>query len=136
MKGPSSLEAHIIKVLKKEKILFKREKKFSMLRGGKLRYDFYIPDYRGQEVLIEVDGPHHFKFNPRFFKTQNDFKRSMGRDRYKNNYALVNKINLYRIPYYDVEKIKTFQDIINPIYRVRDNYHNDILKKKIEKEGK
>lgn len=132
----SNLELHIIKVLNKEGLPYRREQTFSALRGGKLRFDFYIPNYRGQRVLIEVDGPHHFKFNPKFFKTQSDFRRSCGRDRVKNNFALLEHINLYRIPYYDVRKIETFQDIINPIYRVRDAYHNDRVKEKIEREGK
>lgn len=50
----SSYEDKIISVLKKANGLhFVREKTFEDLRGGKYRYDFYIPS---SKTLIEVDG--------------------------------------------------------------------------------
>jgi very-short-patch-repair endonuclease len=49
----SKYEEKIITVLKKSHIAFVREKTFEDLRGGKYRYDFYIPS---SNILIEVDG--------------------------------------------------------------------------------
>ena len=52
----SSYENHVVKLLNKEKIKYQREKTFSDLKGGKYRFDFYLPNYNGQAIIIEVDG--------------------------------------------------------------------------------
>ena len=49
----SSYEEKIIKILKKEKIDFEREKTFKDLRGGRFRYDFYLPK---EKIICEMDG--------------------------------------------------------------------------------
>ena len=51
-------EDKIIRLLRASNIKFEREKTFADLRGGKFRYDFYLPLYN---ILIEVDGEQHFK---------------------------------------------------------------------------
>lgn len=40
----SDYEEHIVKILLKEKIDFLREKTFRDLKGGLLRFDFYIKE--------------------------------------------------------------------------------------------
>lgn len=50
----SNYEAKVLQILKKYGIRFEREKSFSDLRGGRFRYDFYIPNIRGRQVVIEV----------------------------------------------------------------------------------
>lgn len=52
-KMASSYEEKIIKILKKEHIDFKREKTFQDLRGGRFRYDFYLPK---EKIICEMDG--------------------------------------------------------------------------------
>jgi hypothetical protein len=52
----SKYEEQIIKILKKEKISFQREKTFSDLKHGLFRFDFYIPNLQGAQAIIEVDG--------------------------------------------------------------------------------
>lgn len=52
----SSYENHVVKLLNEEKIKYQREKTFSDLKGGKYRFDFYLPNYNGQTIIIEVDG--------------------------------------------------------------------------------
>lgn len=119
----SNLEEHILKVLKKEKIDFQREKSFSDLRKGLFRYDFYLPDHNGGEVLIEVDGIFHFKpvlGRQRFVRQQNN-------DRKKNSYALANDIPLYRIPYWKIDSIRRSKDIFQHKYLVKDIWFNDKL---------
>lgn len=57
----SSYESYVINLLKKANIKFEREKTFNDLRGGKYRFDFYLPDYGQKPIIIEVDGEQHFK---------------------------------------------------------------------------
>ena len=52
----SSYEEHIVKILRKAKIKFVREKTFQDLKHGLYRFDFYISDLNGSPVIIEVDG--------------------------------------------------------------------------------
>ena len=119
----SSYEDKVISVLKKTKgIHFVREKTFEDLRGGKYRYDFYIPD---SKTLIEVDGQYHF------FPIQGEMalKKQKEHDRQKNSYALANKMKLYRIPYWDIDNnlIQTSFDIFKKKYLVTSKWHNDRL---------
>lgn len=127
----SNFEDQYIKILRQSKILFEREKTFSDLQFGYYRYDFYIPSLN---ILIEIDGLQHYKFTKIFYKSRQDFLKAKERDRRKNNYALAHNIPLYRIPYWELSNIKTFQDSINEIYRVKTQYHNDYIKvpKKID----
>jgi hypothetical protein len=46
-------EEQIEYLLKKKKIPYIKEKSFPNLRGGKMRFDFYLPT---TNTLIEVDG--------------------------------------------------------------------------------
>jgi hypothetical protein len=52
----SKYENKVMEILKKEKIGFMREKTFKDLRNGLFRFDFYLPNYCGRPVIIEVDG--------------------------------------------------------------------------------
>lgn len=118
-------EDKIICLLCTANIKFEREKTFTDLRGGKFRYDFYLPLYN---ILIEVDGEQHFKQVKVFQKTRSDFLKSQERDRRKNSYCLANKISLYRIPYWEIDNIKTLEDIFKEKFLVRSKWHNDNLK--------
>jgi very-short-patch-repair endonuclease len=122
----SNFEESVIKILKKEKISFIREKTFQDLKKGLYRFDFYIPSIN---ILIEVDGAQHYEFNKKFYKNRQDFLKAKERDRIKNSYALSHNIKLYRIPYWEVENIKCFSDIIQNKYLVETKWHNDLLKK-------
>ena len=46
-------EERVEHILKKKKVTYIKEKSFPKLRGGKLRFDFYLPH---TATLIEVDG--------------------------------------------------------------------------------
>lgn len=126
-KAPSSYELKVVQILRAEGIHFIKEKAFKDWR--KLyKYDFYIPNYKGQPILIEVDGQAHFKRIPFFHKRERDFMAQQERDRRKNNYALAHNIPLYRIPYWEMEKISAFKDIINnPKFLVKSSWHTDLL---------
>lgn len=124
----SSYEEKIIKVLRKEKIKFQREKTFSDLRKGKYRFDFYIPNYHGAPVLIEVNGEQHYKQVKKFQKNRRDFLAQKERDRKKISYCLAHRIDLYIIPYWDIDKIDSAKTLFDPAYKARSRWHCDFQK--------
>lgn len=56
-------EKKVIEMLRKEGIIFEKEKTFSNLQhnGVNYRFDFYLPYVVGGPCLIEVDGLQHFR---------------------------------------------------------------------------
>ena len=56
----SKYENKVMELLKASKISFYREKTFQDLRRGLFRFDFYLPNYCGRPVIVEVDGEQHF----------------------------------------------------------------------------
>lgn len=120
----SKSEDYISQIFTKEKISYIREKTFSDLHYGKLRYDFYLPDLN---ILVEYDSEIHFKEVPKFHKKYNDFSHAQQNDRIKNSYALAHNIPLYRIPYWNLKQIKCFNDIIQKEHLVTSKWHNDII---------
>lgn len=112
-----------MEILKKEKISFLREKTFKDLRKGLFRFDFYLPNYCGRAVIIEVDGEQHFK--PIYGRQA--FLKAQEHDRQKNSYCLANNITLYRIPYWEIYNLKTTKDLFNRDHLVITRWHNDNL---------
>ena len=101
-----------------------REKTFPELKGGTLRYDFYLPTLG---ILVEVDSMLHFKPIPKFHKTKTDFTHAQQNDRLKNSFALSHKIKLYRIPEWDFQNTNTLSDVLLPHHLVQSKWHNDII---------
>lgn len=122
----SNGENYIMKILLEENILFKREKTFSNLKKGKYRFDFYLPKYN---ICIEYDGAQHFNQIKYFQKNRSDFLKQQEHDRQKNSYCLANNISLYRIPYWELENIHTFKDILREDFRVKTKWHLDNLRR-------
>lgn len=119
----SSYELLITNILKKEKIQFLREKTFKDLKKGAYRFDFYIKNYKGRNVLVEVDGEQHFK--PIYGRQA--FLKGQEHDRRKNSYCLANNLELYRIPYWEIKNIKKVEDLIQEKFLVKSRWHNDKL---------
>lgn len=95
-------EMVIEKILKENKILYKKQYSFKDLKNTlPLHFDFGILNNDGSlKYLIEFDGEQHYnKNNTRFSKinAETDIK--------KNKYCLDNKIPLIRIPYNFLDKI-------------------------------
>lgn len=111
---------HIVKILQKEKINFIREKTFQDLKNRALRFDFYLYE---KNVIIEIDGEYHFK--P--IRGRAAFLKQTGYDRRKNSYCLANNILLYRIPYWKIKTIKSFNDMLSEDFKVKTKWHNDLL---------
>ena len=116
----SSYEELILSILKAEHIKLEREKTFKDLKHGLFRFDFYLPDINNG-CIIEVDGEYHFK--P--IRGRRALIKQQEHDRMKNSYCLANNIPLYRIPYWDLDKIKNLNDILNPKYKVNTKWWND-----------
>lgn len=74
-------------------------------------------------MLIEIDGIFHFK--PIHGRAV--FLKQQEHDREKNSYALANRIPLYRIPYWEMKNIKTFNDLTAEKFLVNNKWHNDEL---------
>lgn len=106
-----------------------REKSFKDLKMGLLRVDFFIPN---KNIGIEVDGIYHFE-NIR--KNRGAFLRQCENDRRKNSYFLGMGYKLYRIPYWEIPAIKTFEDCLQDKFLVKSKWHNDELKDKHRKDG-
>lgn len=83
-------------ILKENNISYIKQKTYKEL--GRLRYDFYLPDYNR---LIEFDGKQHFEPID-FFGGENSYKKQKERDELKNIYAVKHNIDLIRIPYYEL----------------------------------
>lgn len=120
----SKYEESVIKILKQGQISFVREKTFSDLKHGLFRFDFYIYNLNGAPAIVEVDGEQHFK--PIYGRQS--FLKGQEHDRRKNSYCLANNIPLYRIPYWEIENLKTSADIFSNKFLVKTRWHNDQLK--------
>lgn len=67
-----------------------------------LFFDFYLPDYN---ICIEFDGRQHYKPVKRFGGVS-EFKNTKIRDGIKNKWCLENNIDLLRIKYNEISRIK------------------------------
>lgn len=121
-------EAKIIDILNKEKIIFEREKTFKDLQhnGVFYRFDFYLPYVEGGPVIIEYEGEQHYK---EAWGGRKELLHRQENDRKKNSFCLANQIPLYRIPYWELDKITTAHDLLQPNFKVISKYHNDIIYK-------
>ena len=95
-------EEKIKDFLQKNNILFERNKKFAGL--GKKSYDFYL---QKENLLIEYNGKQHYKFTPRFQKTEQDFHKQKHNDWLKRKFARDNGYKLLTIPYWEFKNIDT-----------------------------
>jgi very-short-patch-repair endonuclease len=80
-----------------------RQQKFKDCRyKNPLSFDFYLPDHN---ICIEFDGKQHYIPNERFGGLD-EFKNTKIRDDIKNKWCSNNNIELIRIKYNQVNKIK------------------------------
>ncbi len=109
-------EILIENILNKNNIKYIKEKCFDDLRSpknGKLRFDFYLPDFN---CCIEFDGIYHFPPTEKMLSSKSCrhsfdmYMETKFRDIIKNNYCNYKSIKLIRIPYF---KFKTINEIIN-----------------------
>lgn len=78
------------------------------------RFDFGVYDDNNNLLfLVEYDGEQHFYYqdNSASWNTYERFQQVQAYDKIKNQYCLEKGIPLYRLPYYDIERINTIEDI-------------------------
>ena len=80
--------------------------------GKKARFDFYIEN----QYLVEFDGKQHF--DPNAGQGNEKLEEIQKRDQSKNEYCHKKNIPLYRIPYIEVDNLKTVDDILNKKYLI------------------
>jgi very-short-patch-repair endonuclease len=85
---------------------------------NKFKVDFAV-FYSDKIILIEMDGKQHF-ISQEFFGGEPQFKKQRERDLLIDKYCKDNKLDMIRIPYWDMNKI---QEYLNKIYTI----NNDIL---------
>ena len=68
----------------------------TQIRRSTLRADFFIPN---RNLIIEVHGEQHYKFNPFFFKSKLSFYKAKGRDTDKKEWCELNNITLIEFNY-------------------------------------
>lgn len=118
-------EEKIAELLKQARIIFCREKSFSDLKHGLFRYDFYIPNLDGGPAIIEFNGEQHYHYVKHFYHTPREWRKMQEHDRRKISYALANKIKIYIIPFWEIDKITTARQLFNDKYLARSRWKND-----------
>lgn len=127
----SKIEDKFAQIFRSANISYVREKTFSELKNGILRYDFYLPILN---TLVEIDSMLHFKPISKFHKTKTDFTHAQQNDRLKNSFALSHNIKLYRIPEWEFQNIAKLEDIFQTKFLVTDKWHNDRIYREYLKE--
>ena len=104
--------------LKDNHVDYIREKRFpDCIDVQELPFDFYLPEFN---ACIEVDGEGHYKpvqfRGASLAKTKHSFKQTQRHDKMKDEYCLVNKIKLVRIPYWDLQN-ENYKEILANIVK-------------------
>lgn len=128
----SKIEDKFARIFEKSNIKYVREKTFSNLKNGRLRYDFYLPELN---ILVEVDSMLHFEETPKFHKNTHEFKHAQQNDRLKNSYALSHNIPLYRCPEWEFKNINNINDILQQKFLVTSKWWNDIIYREYKRGG-
>lgn len=99
-------EVKINNILEKNNIKFEYNYKFGDCKNkNKLPFDFYIDN----KIIIEYDGEVHFnpiRYTKNKNKTDDALKYRQNNDKIKNQYCVINKIPLIRIPYWEFSNIE------------------------------
>ena len=115
-------EQKIAELLRISGIRFEREKTFDDLRGGRYRFDFYLPD---QKVVIENNGVQHYQMVSKFYHNKTEFYKAQERDRRKISYCLAHGIYIYCIPYWEIDKIEKVDDLFQNKFLAKTKWKND-----------
>ena len=118
-------EDKIVDLLNSSGVRFVREKTFSDLKHGLFRYDFYLPCVEGAPAIVEYNGEQHYYFVKKFYRKNSDFQKTQEHDRRKISYALANDIPIYIIPYWELPKITSAQQLFDKKYLARSRWKND-----------
>lgn len=116
-------EEKIISLLQQGKYKFEREKRFSDLKHGLYRFDFYV--HGARPCILEYNGEGHYQFIEKFYRTRAEFESAKERDRRKISYCLANDIPLYIIPYWELDHLYSAADLFQSKFRANTRWKND-----------
>lgn len=112
-------EKEVMTVLDDIGVKYEREKRFLGL--GLKRYDFYLPGYN---ACIEYDGKQHYK-SIEFWGGDENLELIKESDRIKNEFCKDNNIELLRIPYWEINNIKSIvTNFINESSKSEEDVHS------------
>ena len=66
------------------------------MRKSTLRADLFVPN---RDLIVEVHGEQHYKFNSFFHKNKMAFYKAKARDRKKSSWADINSITYIELPH-------------------------------------
>ena len=121
----SRYEEQVLTLLQKGRYKFEREKRFSDLKHGLYRFDFYVVSGRATPCVIEVQGEGHYQYIDKFYRSRAEFEAAKERDRRKISYCLAHNIPIYVIPYWELDNLHTAADLFNPRFRAASRWKND-----------
>lgn len=103
-KSNSRGEIAVLDWLTKNNIEFIKEYRFKECRNKyPLPFDFYLPK---RNTIIEFDGKQHYE-KCDYFNGELGYLQTINNDRIKDRFCNKNKINLIRIPYWEIDNIDT-----------------------------
>ena len=121
----SKSEEKIVTLLQKGGYIFEREKRFSDLKHGLYRFDFYVVGGRPIPCCVEFQGQQHYQRVNKFHSSRAEFESAKERDRRKISYCLAHGIPLYIIPYWELDNLHTAADLFQPRFRATSRWKND-----------
>lgn len=62
--------------------------------------DFFIPS---RQIIVEVQGEQHYKFNDFFYNNKIEFFKAQSRDRSKHKWCEINKLILIEFPFNETD---------------------------------
>ena len=133
METMSSLEKKVYDLLVEGHFYIEREKIFKDCYNGLYRYDFFLPEIN---TVLEVNGEQHYSYIKRFYKSKTDFSRAQERDRRKISYALAHGMKIYCIPYWEIDKLSSVDDLFAQKFLAQSKFHNDDVFRTKKREGK
>lgn len=121
----SKSEERIVNLLQKGGYTFEREKRFSDLKHGLYRFDFYVVGGRPIPCAVEIQGQQHYQRISKFHSSRAEFVAAQERDRRKISYCLSHNIPLYIIPYWELDNLHTAADLFQSRFRATSKWKND-----------
>lgn len=118
-------EEKILSILRTAKLSVIKEKTFPDLKQGKFRFDFYIPNLHGRDCIVEFNGEQHYHYVKKFYKNQQEWHKAQEHDRRKISFCLAKNIPIYIIPFWEIDNIKTAEDLFQEKFRARTRWKND-----------
>ena len=118
-------EEKIVTLLQRGKYRFEREKRFSDLKKGLYRFDFYVVGGRAVPCVCEFNGAQHYQFTSKFYRSRAEFEAAKERDRRKISYCLAHDIPIYIIPYWELDGIRSAADLFQTKFLAHSRWKND-----------